>query len=84
MDSLILEKNNSENQDRQYTSHKHVANIEWWANHKKKNNQHALWDRRFIEEQNAVAPVLTVTIVAKLRESVEISYVYLLIWVLRN
>ena len=25
---LILEKDNSENQARQYTSHKHVANIE--------------------------------------------------------
>ena len=36
MDSLILEKDNSENQARQYSSHKHVANLEWWANHKKK------------------------------------------------
>ena len=28
VDSLILEKDNSKNQVRQYSSHKHVANIE--------------------------------------------------------
>ena len=36
MDLLILKKYNSENQARQYSSQKHVANVEWWANHKKK------------------------------------------------
>ena len=39
MDSVILEKDNSENQARQYSSHKYVANIEWWANHKKKKKK---------------------------------------------
>jgi len=34
MDSQIPEEN-FENEARQYSSHKHVANIEWWANHKK-------------------------------------------------
>ena len=36
VDSVILEKGNSENQARQYSSHRHVADTEWWANHKKK------------------------------------------------
>ena len=39
MDSLILEKDNSENQARQYSNHKHVAKIEWWANRKKKKKK---------------------------------------------
>ena len=44
MDSLILEKDNSEHQARQYSSHKHVANIEWWANHKKEEEDGAhIW-----------------------------------------
>ena len=38
--SLILEKDNSKNQARLYSSHKCVANIEGRANHKKKKKKY--------------------------------------------
>ena len=57
MDSLILEKDNSEKQARQYSSHKHVANIEWRANHKKKKKMSLKghensWESEVTHEKN--------------------------------